>query len=108
MEYHETKSVGKQYHDRQLPQPHSNRPQKTEKWNRLYPLPKGSGNNTLHARAVLHHTHKRLPEFLLPFHYFFLSLIFSDNENLILDAAKNHVAMNFYNKYVYLYLHVLI
>ena len=45
MKNHGTKSEGKQYYDRQLPQPQSNCPQKTEKWNRLYPRPKGSGND---------------------------------------------------------------
>ena len=30
-EHHGTKSAGKQYYDRQLPQPQSNHPQKTQK-----------------------------------------------------------------------------
>ena len=64
--------------------------------------------NTLYARAVLHHL---LIGVYLNFSFLSTTpsyLSFSDNEHLIGDAAKNQVAMNFHNTYVYLYLHVLI
>ena len=65
-------------------------------------------NSTLYARAVLHHL---LIGVYLNFSFLSTTpsyLSFSDNEHLIGDAAKNQVAMNFHNTYVYLYLHVLI
>ena len=59
--------------------------------------------NTLHAGAVLHRLHPLLISVYLNFSFLSTTpsyLSFSHNEHLIVDATKNHFAMNFHNTYV--------